>query len=269
MIKKTSQESSRHAKVAITTSTLVETLLMRLAFSFVILTVAVAMLQAKGGPDTILRVACVGDSITQGSGYPKRLAEMLNLPLKFDGPENQRPAGGMLYKVENFGVGGSTMMMKSDRPYAKEKAYRSALDFKPDIVILMLGTNDTRKANPNTYEHIADFVADGTKIVESFQALSSKPKIFLCLPVPIYGVGNYGLTNENLIAGVLPGVRKIADATKVTLLDMNTPLSGHAEWFGDRIHPNGEGAKMIAATAFRAITGKDPPAALMPAPAKK
>jgi hypothetical protein len=50
---------------------------------------------------------------------------------------------------------------------------------------------------------------------------------------------------------------------------MNTPLADHAAWFGDRIHPNGDGAKMIAGTAFRAITGTEPPAVLMPAAAKK
>ena len=237
---------------------------MRFVIASVIVAIAALSLQAgaqesprKGTKDAdVKKVACVGDSITQGSGYPNVLQKMLDTT-------------GAKYVVMNFGVGSTTMMMKTERPYAKEKAYENALKFEPDIVILMLGTNDTRKAKPNTYEHIADFVPDGTKIVESFQALASKPKIFLCLPVPIYGEGNYGLNNENLVAGVIPGVKKIADATKVTLLDMNTPLSGHAAWFGDRIHPNGDGAKMIAGTAFRAITGTEPPAALMPAPAKK
>ncbi len=173
------------------------------------------------------------------------------------------------YIVKNFGVGGATMMMKSDRPYGKQKKYEDALKFEPDVVVLMLGTNDTRRAGPNTYQHIADFVPDGKKIVESFQALSPAPKIFLCLPVPIYGEGNFGLNNENLVAGVLPGLKKIAAETKVTLLDMNTPLSGHADWFGDRVHPNADGAKTIAGTAFRAITGQEPPGQLMPMPAKK
>jgi acyl-CoA thioesterase I len=239
---------------------------MRFVIASVIVTIAALSLQAGGAAQDdskkpakdadATKVACVGDSITHGSGFPNVLQKMLDTT-------------GAKYVVKNFGVGSTTMMMKTERPYAKEKAYENALKFEPDIVILMLGTNDTRKAKPNTYEHIADFVPDGTKMVESFQALASKPKIFLCLPVPIYGVGNNGLNNENLVAGVIPGVKKIADTTKVTLLDMNTPLAEHAAWFGDRIHPNGEGAKMIAGTAYRAITGQEPPAALMPAPAKK
>jgi lysophospholipase L1-like esterase len=237
---------------------------MRLVLASLIVAIAALSPQAgaqespkKGTKDAVVqKVACVGDSITQGSGYPNVLQKMLDTT-------NAR------FLVQNFGVSGSTMMMKSNLPYAKQRAFADALKFEPNVIVLMLGTNDTRKANPNTYEHIADFVGDGTKIVKSFQALASKPKIFLCIPVPIYGTGNYGLNNENLVAGVIPGIRKIADATKVTLLDMNTPLADHAAWFGDRIHPNGDGAKMIAGTAFRAITGTEPPAVLMPAAAKK
>jgi lysophospholipase L1-like esterase len=236
---------------------------MRLALSILIVTIAMMPTQAGDEPKKssdaknadAKRVACVGDSITAG-GYPGHLQKMLDTT-------------GDKYVVKNFGVGGATMMTRSDRPYTKQKAYENALKFEPQIIVLMLGTNDTRKAGPNTYEHIADFVPDGKKIVESFQAVSSKPKIFLCLPVPIYGEGNFGLNNENLVAGVIPGLKKIAAETKVTLLDMNTPLSGHADWFGDRVHPNADGAKTIAGTAFRAITGREPPSTLMPAPAKK
>lgn len=202
--------------------------------------------------DAKIRVACVGDSITELSNYPGMLQKMLAADEEL---AKENKAG---YDVKNFGVSGSTLLSKSDRPYVKQKKYEAALAFKPNIVILMLGTNDTRKVGPNTYQHIDEFVPDAKKLIGAFQALETKPKIYLCLPVPIYGQGNFNLTNENLVAGVIPAVKKAADETKVTLVDMNAALSNHPEWFPDRIHPNADGARAIAATAFKAITGREP-----------
>ena len=76
-----------------------------------------------------IRVACVGDSITQGSGYPNKLQTLL----------------GSNFTVRNFGVSGSTVSLNSIKPYMKQTAFRKAEDFDPQIVVIMLGTND---ANP-------------------------------------------------------------------------------------------------------------------------
>ena len=84
-----------------------------------------------------IKVACVGDSITQGAGaakgksYPTQLQEML----------------GDEWKVMNYGLGGRTLMDRGNRPYMKEKAYQEALASAPDVVIIMLGTNDTKPQN--------------------------------------------------------------------------------------------------------------------------
>src|SRR5689334_724667 len=81
-----------------------------------------------------VNVACIGDSITQGSGaakgqsYPSQLQAML----------------GDQWKVGNFGVSGRTLLKKGDYPYWKENAYQDALKSAPDVVIIMLGTNDTK-----------------------------------------------------------------------------------------------------------------------------
>src|SRR5271168_4090727 len=95
-----------------------------------------------------IRVACVGDSITFGAGvtkgwpYPAQLGRML----------------GSGYDVRNFGVSGATLLRAGDKPYDKQKAFPAALAFKPDIVILMLGTNDTKPQNWGP--HAAEFDAD-------------------------------------------------------------------------------------------------------------
>lgn len=84
-----------------------------------------------------IRLACVGDSITQGDGlaaddsYPSQLQALL----------------GEEWKVGNFGVSGRTLLKKGDHPYWTESAYQKALEFEPDVVIIMLGTNDTKEHN--------------------------------------------------------------------------------------------------------------------------
>src|SRR5436305_14122743 len=106
---------------------------MRLSLSLMIVILTAGSLQAGDEPKKTpakepagKRVACVGDSITAG-GYPGQLQKMLDTVAD-------------KYVVKNFGVGGATMMMKSDRPYAKQTKYEDALKFEPDIVVLMLGT---------------------------------------------------------------------------------------------------------------------------------
>ena len=86
-----------------------------------------------------IRVACVGDSITFGYGikdrdkmsYPAQLGKRL----------------GSKYEVRNFGVNGHTLLSKGNAPYIKSKAYRDALAFAPEIVVIKLGTNDSKPMN--------------------------------------------------------------------------------------------------------------------------
>src|SRR4051812_11154381 len=86
-----------------------------------------------------IKVACVGDSITAGAGvqdpghnaYPVVLQRLL----------------GDKYEVKNFGVSGTTLLKKGDSPYWNQKAFKAATAFAPDIVIIKLGTNDTKAQN--------------------------------------------------------------------------------------------------------------------------
>ena len=48
------------------------------------------------------------------------------------------------YEVKNFGVGGRTALRKGDWPYWNEQAYKDALDYQPDFVVIMFGTNDSK-----------------------------------------------------------------------------------------------------------------------------
>jgi len=194
--------------------------------------------------DEPVRVACVGDSITQGAGtkgnpYPKQLQEML----------------GDKWNVGNFGVSGRTLLRKGDYPYWNEKAYQNALTFKPDVVVIMLGTNDTK---PQNWKHEADFVTDYRDLVKSFTELESKPRVFICRPTPVIGQGNFTIKEEHILEQI-PRIDALVAELKIGVIDMHAALSEKPELIPDRVHPNAEGAGEMAKAAFTALTGKPAP----------
>jgi lysophospholipase L1-like esterase len=196
------------------------------------------------------RVACVGDSITQGAGaapgrsYPSQLQELL----------------GSQWEVKNFGVSGRTLLRKGDFPYWNEAALKNAQDFAPNVVVIMLGTNDTK---PQNWVHHTEFLSDYRDLVKIFQGLPSKPKIYICRPCPVPAPGNYGINEENLQKEI-PWINQLAREMNLGLIDMHAAVP--ANLLPDRVHPNNEGAAVMAATVYKALTGK---AAPLTAPAAK
>ncbi len=190
-----------------------------------------------------IKIACVGDSITAGSGvkdpqkrYPTQLGQFLG-----DG-----------YEVKNFGVGGATMIDDGNKPYKQQKAYQDALAFVPDIVVIKLGTNDSKAMNWDTKK--ANFTPSAKSLVESFQKANPKAKIYLCLPVPVIGAGNFGIRNEIVQPEIIPLIKQLATDMKLPVIDLYAALDGKPELFPDRVHPNDDGATLIAKAVHEALT---------------
>lgn len=194
----------------------------------------------KPAPDKI-KVACIGDSITFGAGlkdpeheaYPAQLQKLL----------------GKGYEVENFGINGATMLKKGDNPYWGQTAFRLAKEMAPNIVIIKLGTNDTK---PKNWEHKSQFEADTKEMVETLADLPSKPRIFLCHPVPAFPA-NYGIRDEVIKDEVNPAIDRVAKETGAQVIDLYAALADHKELFPDKVHPNAEGAKIIARKVREAL----------------
>jgi acyl-CoA thioesterase-1 len=84
-----------------------------------------------------LRIACAGDSITYGYGVQNnRLHEAWPALLQQALPDCM---------VKSFGVCGAQASQDGELPYAETAEYRQSLAFHPDLVLLMLGTNDCRE----------------------------------------------------------------------------------------------------------------------------
>ena len=182
-----------------------------------------------------IRVACVGDSITEVSGYPTYLQTEL----------------GSKYIVGNFGVCGSTALRGVYSSYIDQIEFIKAKEFTSDIVILMLGTND---ASPDFYQSIGFFQADYKELIKEFLNQEFKPEIWLAKPPPIIN-NSFELYNENLVKGIIPCIEKVAKEIGLPIIDVYAALENHREYFfEDGVHPNLKGAKVIAQEVKKAIT---------------
>lgn len=189
----------------------------------------------NAGTTDDVRVACVGDSITAVSGYPHKLQELL----------------GNDYVVANFGVSGSTISTCSHLPYLNQPQLKRAENFNPDIVLIMLGTND---ANRELTPSDSSLEEDYTQLVTSFQSLPSTPKVIIVKAPPIFTSPNSAYDNINLATNVNPRVENFAAQMNLPTIDMYQVFDDHPEYFVDGVHPNDDGASLIASTMCDTVT---------------
>jgi lysophospholipase L1-like esterase len=210
------------------------TILFALTIAFASFIIVVNVNSQKQIAAQIIRVACVGDSITEWSNYPQALQELLG-----DG-----------YLVGNFGVAGSAVTKQSDLPYTNQSAFEEAIDFQPHVVVIMLGTNDAKEYN---YRYIYNFIHDYQDIVTTYDALPDDQQIYLVTPPPIYE-NDLGLDNSKLEETIIPQIEQVADNMNLPTVDVNSALTDHSDYFDDGVHPNDEGSQVIANTINNAIT---------------
>ena len=192
-----------------------------------------------------VKVACIGDSITYGArcedreenAFPFLLGKML-------GPD---------YDVRNFGYGWRVMMDTGDFPYMKEQMYSDVKAFLPDIVTIMLGTNDSK---PMNWTDRTAFHEDMRKMVDDLQKLPSHPRIYLMTPTPVRNDGPIEpgtIVDTTIVNQIIPEIKAVAVRRWLDFIDLRTPLLGHGEMFPDGIHPNAAGHKVIAQTIYDAF----------------
>lgn len=218
---------------------------MKTKFLFLLLFCGVSL--AAFAQEKIVKVACVGNSITYGSGLKDRNKDSYPMVL-----------GRMLgegYEVQNFGLGGRTLLRKGDRPYIFENRFRAALAFNPDVVVIKLGTNDSKPINRVYVQD--NFVADMTALVDSFRMLPSKPKIFLCYPAKVYSNAGLGSISDSIIvADIIPCVDKVSRQLGLPVIDLHIVTDNMPKNFPDTVHPNEQGAIVIAETVYKAVAEK-------------
>lgn len=191
-------------------------------------------------PQDKIKIACVGNSITQGPGrdnpdsYPLQLQEII----------------GETYDVKNFGVSGRTLLKKGDYPYWNETQFEEVKQFQPDILIIKLGTNDSKSQN---WQFKDEFVSDYLDLIKTFKkSMPKKSKVFICIPVPVFKT-NFGITEDILVNEMRPMLLEIAKKSKSQVINLYDPLLAYSDLFPDGIHPNTQGLTIMATEVSKAI----------------
>lgn len=188
----------------------------------------------------IIKVACVGDSITAGTNstnYPMYLQEILG-----DG-----------YEVKNFGLGGAAVRYKaeSDGSYFwyGSTQYLSSLEYDADVVFVMMGTNDVgsnvltlKKYFKEDYYNylIKPYIDNGSEVV-----LMTSPYAYY------YMMADHTRINTTIRQYQI----ELAEEKGLKLIDMNTATADMRECFPDGLHGNASGYTIIAQTIYEQYFG--------------
>ena len=194
----------------------------------------IAAALAPAGERTI-RIACIGNSITIGSGGASSWPMQMGAEL------------GDHYSVRNFGVSGTTLLRKGDYPYWNEENLALAQEFDPHILIITLGTNDSK---PQNRIHLTDFYQDYLDFINLFRQNGRDPQIYLGNPCPVWGDGGAsGINGTVLREQISPIVDSVRTAAGCFQIDWYRAMQSHSDLFPDGIHPNETGYAMMGDTA--------------------
>ena len=215
---------------------------------------------ANAEPRRPTHVACVGDSITQGSGatspstnYVSQLQVLL----------------GDQVNVQNFGRSGATMLSAGfgDKPYTLDSKYTDATSFVSKApsgavvtVVIILGANDSKPQNwdpANKPKNDQQFLKDYRAMVDHFSELPSKPAVYVAFPLATGNSPCCSIRGNVIRDQQIPLIKQVATEKHVPIIDLNTPTSGHPEYFGDGVHPNDAGY-LVMAKLVRAGLEREP-----------
>lgn len=190
-----------------------------------------------------IRVICVGDSITEGMGasnwgmmgYPGQMQTYL----------------GNNYEVYNCGKSSATLLKKGtndNKPFSywDQPQFLKSQMYSADVVIVMLGTNDSKDENWNNYR--SEFKQDYIDLVNVYKNLESKPVVLIgtCAYV---AKSSWTITDAVIKQQINPIVREVAAETGCDIVDINAVTDGRNDLFNsDGVHPTDTGYTLLAQT---------------------
>lgn len=203
-------------------------------------------------------VACVGNSITEGYGiwadkkYPDHLQEML----------------GNDYAVTNFGVSSMTFAGEkikggdNNSSYWKTEKFKAALASSPNIVIIELGTNDSKyfmESEGANYNYLygqcekTQLYADYEALIDTFAHLPTNPEIYATLQPYSNNVG-WAIMDTAIVSQINPIIKETAVKKGVNIIDLHTLFQTPAWFLDDSVHPNATGAQELAKIVNKYMT---------------
>lgn len=196
-----------------------------------------------------IRVACVGNSITYGAFIANREKKSY--------PAQLQAYLGDKYIVKNFGLSGSTVLEKGNLPYIHSKEFKSSLEFKPDIIFIKLGTNDSKDIN---WKYSDEFKSDYKKIIKRYKELNANSRIILLLPIRCYlPITNNRINNDIIKTEIRKYIEEIAFEENLEIVNLYNLFDD--KWdkgiIPDKIHPSSIGAGYIAERLYKYIVSSN------------
>lgn len=193
------------------------------------------------------RVACVGDSTTWGFGLANQSTESY--------PARLQARLGSGYTVRNFGVNGACMAKNDSASYWNTTTFTDAKNFDPQIVIILLGTNDGDPPRWNNVKN--EFYNDYVAMVNAFRASGHNPRIYAGYPLPCF-TSVKAPQDTTIKTQVIPLIKQAVSSQGLTGIDFNTTMQVSYFLQSDGIHPNPVGAQRMADIAFSALFPSGP-----------
>jgi lysophospholipase L1-like esterase len=228
---------------------LVRTLLLRAAMRSTLLasSLAVAAFGLVTSVSSLARaqahVTCVGDSITAGNGassptaaYPSVLQGLL----------------GSSYAVENDGQSGATLSSTGDLPYVGSDLLKTSTQWAAagGDVVIELGTNDSKAIN---WKGAPAFLADCEALVRRYAEGPGTPRVWVSLVPPASSTACCDIDAGLIASTIVPLLKTCAAETGAASIDVHGALAGRVDLLVDGVHPNDEGARIIARTVHDAL----------------
>lgn len=210
-------------------------------FATIIASIAYPSALVSGEGD--LRIICVGDSITYSQGvygsrktesYPAYLAEMVE--------------GST---VVNYGLSNRTLQSTADMPYSNETHFIASRCEDADIVIIMLGTNDSKAK----FWDKENYTEEYREFIKGYMDMESSPEVYIMVPPRVYAEARSDYDcDDSVVRGELrEAVLSLGAELGVEVIDLYTVTDGHPEWFPDGLHPNADGNYAIAKEIAKTI----------------
>ena len=179
-------------------------------------------------------IACVGNSITAGYG----LSYQEDYPTQW-----QNLLGTTNYTISNFGVSGKTMLKTGNESYWNEGAFTNARASSPNVVVIELGTNDSKPYHWYTYSN--EFPEDYKSMIDTFEILSSKPKVWICL-APYSNNAGWNILDTSITLRINPDILQVGLDKGANIIDLHSTFINTSWYASDSVHPNALGAIALA-----------------------
>ena len=154
----------------------------------------------------------------------------------------------------NFGKPGATLLRHGHRPYVEQNEFKEAMRFKGDIVVIHLGINDTDPRNWPNYRD--EFVTDYLALIDSLRSVNHNARFIIARMTPIVHRHPRFISGTKLWhTEIQQAIETVAKVSGAELVDFHAPLYPYPNLLPDAIHPNAEGAGILARTVYGGITG--------------